>query len=499
MPRQRERRRNQVKHRLQPNAEGLEDRLLLYATLGGNWTYGSRITYSFAPDGTSVGGISSGWYARMSNLGISEQTWKNEFREAAAVWSAVAGINLVEVSDNGAAFSVAGNQQNDSRFGDIRIAGTNQGTGVLAGTFLPPPYNGGTLAGDIVMNTTAAWKVDSTYDIETVAIHEFGHALGMDHSAISTADMYAYYNGMKQSLTTDDTDGIRSIYGPRQPDAYDAAYPNDYWWYASNVTPAIDVNKQVRLGNLDVTSYNDFDWYYVYAPTGTASRMTVQVQSSGLSSLSPELFVLNGSLQTVGYDAKPNSYGATASVTVQGVAANQLYIIRVSGANNGGSSTGSYGLLINFGFGAMAPIAPPNTTVLEQPNSNGGGSTNLATEAPNRPSWLTKVLAHTNPKVRGLFDRLESAADEDAGMLQIGDLRGYGHYLLADAGTAFETAGPIGTAFAAPRSSVAAESGIVIGMVGTDQPIESGTLASRARDRLAHRAIDRALAAWGAA
>ncbi len=498
MPRQRERRRNQVKHRLQPNTEGLEDRLLLYATLGGNWTYGSRITYSFAPDGTSIGGISSGWYARMSNLSISEQAWKDEFREAADVWSAVAGINLVEVSDNGAAFSVAGNQQNDSRFGDIRIGGTNQGTGVLGGTFLPPPYNGGTLAGDIVMNTAAAWKVDSTYDIQTVAIHEFGHALGMDHSSISTADMYAYYNGTKQSLATDDTNGIRSIYGPRQPDAYDAAQSNDYWWYASNVTSAIDVNKQVRLGGLDITTNGDYDWYYVYAPTGTASRMTVQVQSSGLSSLSPELFVLNSSLQTVGYDTRPSSYGATASATVQGVSANQLYLIRVSGANGGVSDTGTYGLLINFGSGSIAPIAPPNTTVPEQPNSNGGGSSNLATEGPNRPSWLTKILAHTSPKVRGLFDRLESAVDEGVGMLQIGDLSGFGHYLMADAGTEFETAEPIGTAFAAPRSSVAAESGIVIGMVGTDQPIESGTFASR-RDRLAHRAIDRVLAAWGAA
>ena len=71
---------------LLPVAEALEDRMLLYATLGGNWVHGARITYSFAPDGTNVGGIPSAWYQRMNALGISEQAWKTEFREAAAYW-----------------------------------------------------------------------------------------------------------------------------------------------------------------------------------------------------------------------------------------------------------------------------------------------------------------------------------------------------------------------------------------------------------------------------
>ena len=39
---------------IRPRVEGLEARLLLYATTGGHWTYGSRITLSFMPDGTST-------------------------------------------------------------------------------------------------------------------------------------------------------------------------------------------------------------------------------------------------------------------------------------------------------------------------------------------------------------------------------------------------------------------------------------------------------------
>ena len=39
-----------------PALEGLEDRMLMYAANGGAWTLPARVTYSFVPDGTSIGG-----------------------------------------------------------------------------------------------------------------------------------------------------------------------------------------------------------------------------------------------------------------------------------------------------------------------------------------------------------------------------------------------------------------------------------------------------------
>ena len=136
------------------------------------------------------------------------------------MWEAVAGINLVQVADDGSPIGTAGNQQGDPRFGDIRIGGMAQSGGQLAFAFVPPPFNGGTDAGDIFFNTSQWWQTNgTTYDLETVAIHELGHALGMGHSAIATADMYASYGGTKQALTSDDTTGIQSIYGTRPPDA----------------------------------------------------------------------------------------------------------------------------------------------------------------------------------------------------------------------------------------------------------------------------------------
>src|SRR5208337_3951555 len=76
------------KRSARPLLENLEDRLLLYSTYGGTWVYGSRITYSFMPDGTNVGGISSVLFQTL-DAKFSQATWELQFKKAAAVWQAV--------------------------------------------------------------------------------------------------------------------------------------------------------------------------------------------------------------------------------------------------------------------------------------------------------------------------------------------------------------------------------------------------------------------------
>ncbi|MGC1721340.1 MAG: matrixin family metalloprotease [Isosphaeraceae bacterium] len=362
-----------VNRSARPLLENLEDRLLLYSAYGGTWAFGSRITYSFMPDGTSVGGTPSALFQTM-NAKFATATWEAAIEKAASVWEAVANINLALVSDNGSPEGCNGDQQDDPRFGDIRIGAVNLGTGALGETFLPPPFNGGTVAGDIFLNSNpiATWNINSAYDLETVAIHEFGHALGLGESQITTACMYAYYNGTKQSLTTDDIAGIQSVWGAPQPDQFNSnGQSNSTYTNATNLNGYIAANGQVAIPSLDITNGSQAEWFSVTVPSTTSGTFVATVQSLNLSSLSPKVYVYTTGLSMIG-SASSSSFGATVSVSIPGVQAGQTYLVRANG-NAAGSATGGFGLELNFGSVYQPPIAPPNTVVPQQPDQSGGG------------------------------------------------------------------------------------------------------------------------------
>src|SRR5262245_30921558 len=78
---------------IRPSPEALEDRMLLYSATGAEWTFGNRITYSFMPDGTSVGGVPSVLF-RTLNASYPTTTWQSQLQTAAALWENAANINL---------------------------------------------------------------------------------------------------------------------------------------------------------------------------------------------------------------------------------------------------------------------------------------------------------------------------------------------------------------------------------------------------------------------
>ncbi|XP_050374536.1 metalloendoproteinase 2-MMP-like [Argentina anserina] len=57
-----------------------------------------------------------------------------------------------------------------------------------------------------------AWE--GYYDLETVALHEIGHLLGLGHSLVERAIMYPYISSgvTKLDLDHDDIHGIRALY-----------------------------------------------------------------------------------------------------------------------------------------------------------------------------------------------------------------------------------------------------------------------------------------------
>ena len=85
---------------------------------------------------------------------------------------------------------------------------------VLAHAFYPPPC-GGSFAGHMHFDEAEDWSLTGsggTFDLETVALHEIGHLLGLAHSADPNSIMYPTYAGVRRSLDQDDLDGIRRLY-----------------------------------------------------------------------------------------------------------------------------------------------------------------------------------------------------------------------------------------------------------------------------------------------
>jgi hypothetical protein len=87
---------------------------------------------------------------------------------------------------------------------------------ILAHGFYPPPIESlGNFAGDLHFYNKWAWSINGStnYDIETSALHEIGHILGLGHSSDSKLSvMYRRYMGIKRTLSPDDIKGLRQLY-----------------------------------------------------------------------------------------------------------------------------------------------------------------------------------------------------------------------------------------------------------------------------------------------
>lgn len=150
------------------------------------------------------------------------------FNAAFEVWTEPARIdNLGMVTDSGAGIGEL--ETNDGHIGDIRVAAfAFDGTAnTLAHAFPAGTESmygqGGTIAGDVHFDVDEIWLDDPAddtavqdYDFYTLAIHEIGHALGLDHTVQgSGAVMDPFYIGARRALTADDIAGIQAIYGAR--------------------------------------------------------------------------------------------------------------------------------------------------------------------------------------------------------------------------------------------------------------------------------------------
>lgn len=166
-----------------------------FALQGNKWTK-SALTYrfqNFTPD-------------------LAKAAIRAAVKAAFDLWAGVVPLTFTETGEAAADLQV--------RFvtGDHGDGSSFDGPGrVLAHAFFPPP-NGGALAGDLHFDEAELWHValpipSSRFDLITVAAHEIGHSLGLQHSTINEALMFPSYNGPHRFLAPDDIAGIQTLYG----------------------------------------------------------------------------------------------------------------------------------------------------------------------------------------------------------------------------------------------------------------------------------------------
>ena len=72
------------------------------------------------------------------------------------------------------------------------------------------------LSGDAHFDDDETFSTGTSEDInlDWVAIHEFGHSLGLEHSNVQESIMYPWYKGYIRDiqLTNDDIKGIQALY-----------------------------------------------------------------------------------------------------------------------------------------------------------------------------------------------------------------------------------------------------------------------------------------------
>lgn len=358
--------------------ESLEPRLVLYAASGNAWPSPELVTISFVPDGTNLGGVSSNLNSSFNaNGGLTG--WQTEILRAAQVWAQQTNVNLSVVSDNGAATGSGNYQQGASTFGDIRIGGYDFGDSSLAAAYMPPPVNNYSIAGDIVFNTATTFSIGSGYDLFTVATHEFGHALGLNHStATSSAEMWATYTGVKPNLNSDDISGIRSIYSggaARSADRFETGGGNNSFASATDITgDLVRLKKWAIENDLDITTTSDVDYFKFTVPNWADTDIAITATSLGLSQLSQKITVYAANQTTVLGTKTATTNGANLWVPIYGTAKNDVIYIKVESAVTTAFGTGAYGLTLDLGGVQFPSVTIPDTTLANgSPLHSGGG------------------------------------------------------------------------------------------------------------------------------
>ena len=316
------------------------------ATFGVPWADPSRLTLSFAPDGTPIAAHTSTLFQTL-NAQQPTAVWQREILQAFQTWAVQANINIGLVSDGGQAFGIPGPSQHDPRFGDIRVGAQAMASDALSISVPNDPTLSSSWGGDVLINSQEDFG-SGGLDLYAVLLHEAGHVFGLGDNQDSGSPLYYQYQD-NQQLTSNDISALQALYGSRSLDPHEGTKGNDTISNATQIAfPSSYTGTTPLVIYGDVGSNKDVDVYSLRPPSNYTGPATFELQSAGISLLTTKLTVVDSKGNVLGQAQAASDFGDTVTVHLNQVSSNGTYYLEVQGATQDVFGIGSYALAVTF-------------------------------------------------------------------------------------------------------------------------------------------------------
>ena len=306
----------------------------------------TRHVNAYVSSGHAWGMTQVPYYINPQNLYVSESSALAAITSAAAAWRGIANVEFVYAGTTTGS-SMLNNGKNEVFFRD-------DASGYIAETYRWWNSTGHLVDTDIVFHENSRFYSANMgcngdgYYIENTGAHEFGHALGLNHSAVDMASMWATSGAcetVKETPDPDDIEGLGSLYPGSSPAP--TAAPSAPSQLAAGVSAASPTSSLV-LAWVD-TATNETGYRVERSTNGSSFSQIAQLGSGAISYVDSSL------------------------------ASGTSFYYRVYAYNDGGSS--GYSNTASGQTQAAAPAPAPAPSVPNAPGSPSpaNGATNVNT------------------------------------------------------------------------------------------------------------------------